>query len=113
MALMNFSGLISGALVKRFGCRATTLLGGLLCSLSLGLSSLAKNIVTLYLTYSVLYGLGTSCVLSASTSSASTSKRGDQWRLGLSHAGKEEGPLSWVLFCRPWLMPLVGRPPIK
>ena len=66
MALMNFSGLISGALVKRFGCRVTTLLGGLLCSLSLGLSSLAKNILTLYLTYSVLYGLGTSCVLSAS-----------------------------------------------
>ena len=66
MALMNFSGLVSGALVKRFGCRFTTLLGGLLCSLSLGLSSLAKNIVTLYVTYSVLYGLGTSCVLSAS-----------------------------------------------
>jgi len=66
MALMNFSGLISGALVKRFGCRVTTLLGGLLCSLSLGLSSLAKNILMVYLTYSVLYGLGTSCVLSAS-----------------------------------------------
>ena len=66
MALTNFSGFISGALLKRFSCRVTTILGGLLCSLSLGLSSLATNILTLYLTYSVLYGLGTSCVLSAS-----------------------------------------------
>ena len=66
MALMNFSGLVSGALVKRFGCRVTTLLGGFLCALSLGLSSLAKSILMLYLTYSVLFGLGTSCVLSAS-----------------------------------------------
>ena len=66
MALTNFSGLVSGALIKRFGCRFTTLLGGFLCALSLGLSSLAKNILTLFLTYSALYGLGTSCVLSAS-----------------------------------------------
>ena len=44
---VNFSGLISGTLVKRFGCRVTTLLGGLLSSLSLGLSSLAKNIILL------------------------------------------------------------------
>ncbi|XP_020630410.1 monocarboxylate transporter 3-like [Orbicella faveolata] len=66
MALTNFSGLVSGALIKRFGCRFTTLVGGFLCALSLGLSSLAKNILTLFLTYSALYGLGTSCVLSAS-----------------------------------------------
>ena len=66
MALVNFFGLVSGYLVSRFGSRVTTLLGGFLCALSLGLSSLAKNILTLYLTYSVLYGLGTSCVLSAS-----------------------------------------------
>ena len=115
MALTNFSGFISGALLKRFSCRVTTILGGLLCSLSLGLSSLATNILTLYLTYSVLYGLGTSCVFSASLNirSASTSKRGDQWRLGLLLTGKEEGSLSWVLFCRSWLTPVVGRPPIK
>ena len=66
MALTNFSGLVSGALIKRFGCRVTTLLGGFLCALSLGLSSLAKNIPILFPTYSALYGLGTSCVLSAS-----------------------------------------------
>ena len=66
MAMVNFSGLVSGALIKRFGCRVTSSLGGFLCALSLGLSSLAKNILTLFLTYSVLYGLGTSCVFSAS-----------------------------------------------
>ena len=66
MALTNFCGLASGALIKRFGCRVTTLLGGFLCALSLGLSSLAKNILILFLTYSALYGLGSSCVLSAS-----------------------------------------------
>lgn len=36
------------------------------CAVCLGLSSLAKNIVILFLTYSVLYALGTSYVLSAS-----------------------------------------------
>lgn len=66
IALIFFSGHLSGALVKRFGCRVTTLLGGFLCTLSLGVSSQAKNIVHLYLTYSVLYGLGTSCVFSSS-----------------------------------------------
>ena len=66
MALTSFFGLVSGALIKRFGCRVTTLLGGFLCAVSLGLSSLAKTIFTLYLTFSVLYGLGSSCVLSAS-----------------------------------------------
>ena len=66
MALTNFFGLVSGALIKRFGCRVTTLLGGFLCAVSLGLSSLAKTIFALYLTFSVLYGLGSSCVLSAS-----------------------------------------------
>ena len=66
IALIFFSGHASGALVNRFGCRVTTLLGGFLCVLSLGISSLAKNILMLYLTYSVLYGLGTSCVFSAS-----------------------------------------------
>ena len=66
IALIFFTGHVSGALVKRFGCRVTTLLGGFLCTLSLALSSLAKNILHLYLTYSILYGVGTSCVFSAS-----------------------------------------------
>jgi len=66
IALIFFSGHASGFLVNRFGCRVTTLLGGFLCALSLGVSSLAKNILILYLTYSVLYGMGTSCVFSAS-----------------------------------------------
>ncbi|KAJ7393162.1 hypothetical protein OS493_006128 [Desmophyllum pertusum] len=65
IALIFFGGLGSGALVNRFGCRVTTLLGGFFCALSLGLSSLATNIGTLYFTYSVLFGLGTSCVFSA------------------------------------------------
>lgn len=66
IAIIFFSGHASGFLVKRFGCRVTTLLGGFFCALSLGISSLAKNILMLYLTYSVLFGLGTSCVFSAS-----------------------------------------------
>lgn len=51
-----FSGHASGVLVRRFGCRVTTLFGGFLCTLNLGLSSLARNINVLFLTYSVLYG---------------------------------------------------------
>lgn len=66
IALIFFAGHVSGTLVERFGCRITTLVGGFLCTLSLALASLAKNILHLYLTYSLLYGLGTSCVFSAS-----------------------------------------------
>ena len=52
--------------MRRFGCRFTTLLGGFLCTISLVLSSFAKNILHLYLTYSLLYGLGTSFIFSSS-----------------------------------------------
>ena len=37
MALAQFLGFVSGALIKRFGCRVTILLGGFLCAVSLGL----------------------------------------------------------------------------
>lgn len=56
IAIIFFSGHASGVLVRRFGCRVTTLFGGFLCTLNLGLSSLARNINVLFLTYSVLYG---------------------------------------------------------
>ncbi|XP_068753908.1 monocarboxylate transporter 8-like [Montipora capricornis] len=66
IALVFFAGHLSGALVRRFGCRFTTLLGGFLCTISLVLSSFAKNILHLYLTYSLLYGLGASFIFSSS-----------------------------------------------
>ena len=56
IAIIFFSGHASGVLIRRFGCRVTTLFGGFLCTLNLGLSSLARNINVLFLTYSVLYG---------------------------------------------------------
>lgn len=56
IAIIFFSGHASGVLVRRFGCHVTTLFGGFLCTLNLGLSSLARNINVLFLTYSVLYG---------------------------------------------------------
>ncbi|XP_022793943.1 monocarboxylate transporter 12-like [Stylophora pistillata] len=66
IAIIFFAGHASGALISKFGCRVTALLGAFLCALSLGVSSLAKNILVLYFTYSVLYGLGTSFVFSSS-----------------------------------------------
>lgn len=53
---------MTSVLVNRFGCHVTTLIGGLFCICGLLLSSLASHIAVLYLTYSVLFGFGGSCM---------------------------------------------------
>ena len=56
---------MSNALVIRFGCRITTLIGGVFCTVSLICSSFVDNMKLLFFTYSLLFGLGSSCVFSA------------------------------------------------
>ena len=62
---MFFTGPVSGILVSKFGCRLTTLLVALICAGSLATSSLSEGLVTLYLSYSILFGIGTSFVFNA------------------------------------------------
>lgn len=65
IALAFFTGHLSSALVTRFGCRATTLIGGAFCVVSLITSSFVENMMVLFFTYSLLFGLGSSCTFSA------------------------------------------------
>ena len=59
-------GPLTSALVNRFGCRLTAMIGGLLCVGGLLLSSLASSIYIIYVTYSVLFGFGASCLFVSS-----------------------------------------------
>ena len=65
IALAFFTGHLSAALVTRFGCRITTLIGGAFCVVSLIASSFVENMMVLFFTYSLLFGLGSSCTFSA------------------------------------------------
>ena len=49
-------------LVNRLGCRPTAIIGSLLCVASLLLSSLPSSIAVMYVTYSVPFGFGSSCL---------------------------------------------------
>ena len=55
-------GPLTSMLVNRFGCRITALVGGLTCVSSLLLSSLPSSILVMYVTYSVPFGFGSSCL---------------------------------------------------
>ena len=62
---MFFTGHLSTALITRFGCRITTLIGGAFCVVSLIASSFVENMFVLFFTYSLLFGVGSSCTFSA------------------------------------------------
>ena len=55
-------GPLTSALVNQLGCRSTAVIGGLCCVSGLLLSSLASSVYILYVTYSVLFGFGGSCL---------------------------------------------------
>ena len=57
---------LSSFLCKRFGCKAVTTLGGILVGVGLLLSSFVDSIFRMYVTYSFLFGLGSSmCYVSS------------------------------------------------
>lgn len=57
---------LSSSLCKRFGCKAVTTLGGILVGVGLLLSSYVDSIFRMYVTYSFLFGLGSSmCYVSS------------------------------------------------
>ena len=68
IVLTLFTGHLSAALVTRFGYRITTLIGGAFCAMSLIASSFVENMLVLFFTYSLVFGLGSSCTFSAGPS---------------------------------------------
>ena len=98
ITLTFFTGHISTALVTRFGCRNTTLIGGAFCVVSLIASSFVENMLVLFFTYSLLFGLGSSCTFSAGLVVISQFfKKRQSLATGVLTAGHGEGSLLWAL----------------
>ncbi|KAF0303130.1 Monocarboxylate transporter 13 [Amphibalanus amphitrite] len=57
-AVMFVSGLLSSALVTRYGCRAVVMAGGVLASTGLALAALSHQLYVVYITFSGLGGVG-------------------------------------------------------
>ncbi|XP_029032211.2 uncharacterized protein LOC114871012 [Osmia bicornis bicornis] len=58
MAVPLLSGPIMSALVDRYGCRAMTILGGLISGIGFVLSCFSNTIEVMYLTFGVIAGIG-------------------------------------------------------
>ncbi|XP_073876488.1 monocarboxylate transporter 6 isoform X4 [Macaca fascicularis] len=58
MAVLHMAGPLCSILVGRFGCRVTTMLGGVLASLGMVASSFSRNLSQLYFTAGFITGLG-------------------------------------------------------
>ncbi|XP_072021549.1 monocarboxylate transporter 13-like [Amphiura filiformis] len=61
-AIMNLAGPFASIFVNKFGCRITTLMGGLLLSTGMMLASFANSTTVLFLFLGVLTGIGASLV---------------------------------------------------
>ncbi|XP_042351401.1 monocarboxylate transporter 2-like [Plectropomus leopardus] len=66
LAAMYAGGPVSSVLVNRFGSRPIVILGGLMCGVSMAISSFGNSIVYLYLFIGVIGGCGLSLNLNAS-----------------------------------------------
>jgi len=58
LGMLWFASPLAGYLCDRFGCRITTFLGGLLCMTGLASTSFVKSLTLMYLTHSLVLGLG-------------------------------------------------------
>ena len=69
---------VSGSLCDRFGCRAVTICGSLICCVALVASSFVTHLELLYFTYGILFGVGAN--FSYTTSFLVVSKYFTKWR---------------------------------
>lgn len=100
-----FIGPASGVFVNRFGCRLSTIIGCLTCSVALALGSVAPNIVVLYLAFSLLFGVGNTFVyISAPVIITQYFTKRRSIALGFVTAGQGLG----TMICGPVLQALVG-----
>nr|XP_023024051.1 uncharacterized protein LOC111512180 [Leptinotarsa decemlineata] len=88
MALPLITGPIGSALVDKYGCRSMTIVGGIICTIGLTLSSYARSIGVMYLTFGVIGGLGlTLCFVTAVVSIAFWFEKRRTVALGLAASG--------------------------
>lgn len=109
-ALLYFTGILSGPLIKRFGWRKVTIFGSILSAIGFGTSSLAPNIYMLYFTYGVLTGIGNG--LMYVTSMVAVQHYFDKRRAmatGLAVSGSGVGTLTFGLLTRKLLDSLGWR----
>ena len=66
MSVSCLLGPVASSLCDRYGCRATTISGGITCVIGLLMTSQAPSIYCMYLTFSVIVGFGICCVYTAS-----------------------------------------------
>ncbi|XP_077977627.1 monocarboxylate transporter 12-like [Glandiceps talaboti] len=57
-AVNCMSGLLAGKLTEKYGSRVTVIFGGFLCTTGVLLSTMARNLYILYITYALLVGIG-------------------------------------------------------
>ena len=60
LAMLWFASLLAGYLCDRFGCRITCFVGGVVCMTGLMSTSFVNSLTLMYVTYSLVYGLGAS-----------------------------------------------------
>ena len=58
--MMFLAGPATSGLCQRYGCRLVGAVGGLIAVLGLFLTSFASNIYVMFVTYSILWGFGSS-----------------------------------------------------
>uniref|UniRef100_A0A6P7FN41 Monocarboxylate transporter 13-like n=1 Tax=Diabrotica virgifera virgifera TaxID=50390 RepID=A0A6P7FN41_DIAVI len=109
MSLPLIAGPIGSALVDKYGCMSMTIIGGIICTIGLALSSYARTIGVMYLTFGVIGGLGlTLCFVTAVVSIAFWFEKKRTIALGLAASGTGFGtavysPLAtWLLFEYGW-----------
>ena len=66
MALIFFLGPVAGKFIEKFGCRIVAVFGGILNGLGLLLSSFVPSLPLMFLSFSLMCGLGTSFVYTSS-----------------------------------------------
>ena len=64
--MLYFTGPLVSILINRFECRITSFVGAMTCAVSLILTSFSNSLAVMYVSYSLLMGLGTGLVFSSS-----------------------------------------------
>lgn len=104
IALSYLLSPLASILSKSIGCRLTAITGGVLCVLSLLISSYSSSLALMYFTYSFLYGLGVSFIYLASLLiTAKNFRKNQALAVGIVSVGESAG----VLIFGPILQSLV------
>ncbi|OTF70094.1 Monocarboxylate transporter-like protein, partial [Euroglyphus maynei] len=94
-------GPLVSSLANRFGCRIVTIMGAIIAFIAFSLSTIAPNIVTLYITYGFLGGVGMGMIFLPAIVSVGyyfTTKRA--FATGIAVCGSGVGTFLFAPFCQ-------------